>query len=70
MARALAGPFSDHQALPYRRITPSTAGEYLSLANVPCVGGSWLVSSECIEREDWTEITRRARTAAGLRHSR
>jgi 2-keto-3-deoxy-6-phosphogluconate aldolase len=37
--------------------------DYLSLANVACVGGSWIVPDEAVEREDWDRITALAREA-------
>ena len=42
------------------------AKEYLNLKNVICVGGSWIATSDMIDKKDWFEITRRAKSAAIL----
>ena len=44
-------------------ITAESFREYLTLPNVPCVGGSWVAPADAIEAEEWTEISRRARAA-------
>lgn len=67
MLRALAGPFPDHLFCPTGGVTPDNASQYLSLPNVPCVGGSWLAPAEAIEAQDFDGIERLARAAATLR---
>ena len=41
-------------------ITAQSFHDYLALANVPCVGGSWVASAKAIESQDWSGITSRA----------
>ena len=48
-------------------MTPQNAGSYLSLPNVICVGGSWIVTDADMAAGNWQAIEDRARTAAALR---
>lgn len=66
MLKAWQGPFGDVRFCPTGGIQPSNAGEFLALANVACVGGSWLVPGDALERGDWGRITALAREAAQL----
>ncbi|WP_406025571.1 bifunctional 4-hydroxy-2-oxoglutarate aldolase/2-dehydro-3-deoxy-phosphogluconate aldolase [Nocardioides sp. NBC_00850] len=61
--RALAGPFPDLRFLPSGGIGPDTMADYLDLPSVGAVSGSWIVEPELIRRQDWPEVTRRARAA-------
>ncbi len=63
MLKAIAGPFSKVTFCPTGGISPANYRDYLSLANVACVGGSWIVPDEAVEREDWDRITALAREA-------
>lgn len=63
MLRSIAGPFPHLRFCPTGGIDADKAGDYLSLPNVSCVGGSWLVSSDIIAAHDWGEITRRAKAS-------
>lgn len=48
-------------------ITPMRkVAEYLALANVPCVGGSWLAPPSAIAAGDWAHIMELARAVAGF----
>ncbi|HEX4051078.1 MAG TPA: bifunctional 4-hydroxy-2-oxoglutarate aldolase/2-dehydro-3-deoxy-phosphogluconate aldolase [Steroidobacteraceae bacterium] len=67
MLRALAGPFPDQLFCPTGGVTPDNAAQYLSLPNVPCVGGSWLAPPAAIEARDFDAIERLAREASALR---
>ncbi|MGE8447821.1 MAG: bifunctional 4-hydroxy-2-oxoglutarate aldolase/2-dehydro-3-deoxy-phosphogluconate aldolase [Comamonas sp.] len=68
MLKAWQGPFAEVRFCPTGGITPTNAPEFLALKNVVCVGGSWLVPTDTLERGDWEHITLLAREAAGLRH--
>jgi 2-dehydro-3-deoxyphosphogluconate aldolase / (4S)-4-hydroxy-2-oxoglutarate aldolase len=68
--RSIAGPLPDVRFCPTGGITAANAGEYLQLANVACVGGSWLPPAELIERQRWAEITVLARQAFQLRRAK
>lgn len=67
MLKALGGPFPDVRFCPTGGITAETAPDFLALANVACVGGSWLTPQHLIDSDDWTTITSLARDAAALR---
>jgi len=67
MLQALGAPFPDVSFCPTGGITRSTAPDYLALANVACVGGSWVAPRNLLESRDWAAIEQLARDAAGLR---
>lgn len=60
LLKAWSGPFPDIQFCPTGGISLDNYQDYLSLPNVICAGGSWLVNSELLANEDWAEITKRA----------
>jgi len=61
MLKSIGGPFPDITFCPTGGISPANFTDYLSLNNVACVGGSWVVPPGLIEKEDWTAITELAR---------
>ncbi|WDO08659.1 bifunctional 4-hydroxy-2-oxoglutarate aldolase/2-dehydro-3-deoxy-phosphogluconate aldolase [Streptomyces murinus] len=65
--RSLAGPLPQARFCPTGGIGPGNAAEYLSLPNVGCVGGSWMVPADAVAAGDWARIEALARAAAGLR---
>ena len=66
MLRALHAPFPDVVFCPTGGITAVTASDYLSLPNVPCVGGSWIAPSDRINATDWPTIQSLAHAASKL----
>ncbi len=64
--KALASPLPQLRFCPTGGITPESAPRYLALANVLCVGSSWLAPAERIAAADWPAITALARNAAKL----
>jgi 2-dehydro-3-deoxyphosphogluconate aldolase/(4S)-4-hydroxy-2-oxoglutarate aldolase len=70
MLKAMHGPFPDVQFCPTGGISEETAPQFLALANVACVGGSWLTPKAAVQANDWQEITRLAARAAALRPQR
>ena len=66
MLKAWQGPFGDVRFCPTGGISPANAAEFLALKNVVCVGGSWLVPTDTLERGDWSHISALAREAAAL----
>ncbi|KAF0285854.1 hypothetical protein BA899_01400 [Spiribacter sp. SSL99] len=71
---AFAGPFPALRFCPTGGVHSGNYLDFLQLANVPCVGGSWLTPVETIESGDWAHIealaahavaARRRETAAG-----
>ena len=65
--RALAGPLPQIRFCPTGGIGMGNAKTYLDLANVVCVGGSWLTSTDIVHAQDWTKVEALARVAAQLR---
>jgi 2-dehydro-3-deoxyphosphogluconate aldolase/(4S)-4-hydroxy-2-oxoglutarate aldolase len=66
--KALASPLPQIAFCPTGGVTPENAGEYLSLPNVLCAGGSWVAPRAMQEAGDWAGITALAREAARLGH--
>jgi 2-dehydro-3-deoxyphosphogluconate aldolase/(4S)-4-hydroxy-2-oxoglutarate aldolase len=66
MLKAWASPFADIAFCPTGGIDATSAPEYLALANVKVVGGSWLTPADAIRAGDWQRIERLARDAAAL----
>ncbi|QKV53190.1 bifunctional 4-hydroxy-2-oxoglutarate aldolase/2-dehydro-3-deoxy-phosphogluconate aldolase [Comamonas antarctica] len=66
MLKAWQGPFGDVLFCPTGGIQPGNAAEFLALANVACVGGSWLVPGDALAQGDWERITALARAASQL----
>ncbi|WP_424887725.1 bifunctional 4-hydroxy-2-oxoglutarate aldolase/2-dehydro-3-deoxy-phosphogluconate aldolase [Streptomyces sp. XH2] len=64
---SLASPLPEARFCPTGGIGPATAPAYLSLPNVGCVGGSWMLPRDVLARRDWGRVTELAREAAGLR---
>lgn len=64
--RAFAGPFAAVRFCPTGGIDRATTGRYLELANVACVGGSWVASEGLIRRGDLAGISENARYVATL----
>lgn len=67
MLKALNGPLPQVTFCPTGGVGPGNAGEYLSLPNVACVGGSWVAPAELLAARDWDGIERLARAAAALK---
>ncbi len=65
--KAFYGPFAEARFCPTGGINLQTAGAYLDLPNVLCVGGSWLTPSDLLKARDWDRVESLAREAAALR---
>ncbi|WP_329227282.1 bifunctional 4-hydroxy-2-oxoglutarate aldolase/2-dehydro-3-deoxy-phosphogluconate aldolase [Streptomyces canus] len=65
--RSLAGPLPQARFCPTGGIGPGNATEYLSLPNVGCVGGTWMLPADAIAARDWGRVESLAREAAGLK---
>ena len=55
--RALAGPLPEVTFCPTGGIDRASSADYLALANVACVGGSWLTPSDLVTAGEWAAIT-------------
>ena len=69
MLKALAGPFPDVTFCPTGGISVATATDFLALANVACVGGSWLTPADAVAAGDWARVTALASETSGLRRA-
>ena len=67
MLKAWGGPFFDVRFCPTGGVTPQNASEFLSLSNVACVGGSWLVPADALAQGDWARVEQLAREACQLK---
>jgi 2-dehydro-3-deoxyphosphogluconate aldolase/(4S)-4-hydroxy-2-oxoglutarate aldolase len=66
MLKAWQGPFGDVTFCPTGGIHAGNAHEFLSLSNVACVGGSWIVPNDAVQAGDWARVTELARAASQL----
>ncbi len=64
--KALGGPFPQVRFCPTGGVTPSNLKTYLSLPNVICAGGSWMVPSDLNEADAFTKAAAMARQAKEL----
>ena len=62
--KAVAAPLGGLRFCPTGGIGIDTAQDYLSLANVACVGGSWVAPRDAVAAGDWARIERLAAAAA------
>lgn len=69
MLKAWSGPFYDVKFCPTGGVTAENAKSFLSLPNVVCVGGSWLVQEQSLNAGNWTGIQDLARGAFHLRNA-
>lgn len=65
--RALASPLPGIRFCPTGGITAATAQDWLKLANVVCVGGSWMCAAALVRAGNWADVERLAREAAAPR---
>ncbi|HUZ90729.1 MAG TPA: bifunctional 4-hydroxy-2-oxoglutarate aldolase/2-dehydro-3-deoxy-phosphogluconate aldolase [Methylocella sp.] len=63
---SLAGPLPDLIFCPTGGIDAAKATNYLALANVACVGGSWMVAPGLIEAQELGKVEQLAREASAL----
>lgn len=66
MLKALSGPLPAATFCPTGGIRPENARSYLALANVACVGGSWVAPTEALRAGDWRRVEALAAEAAAL----
>jgi len=64
--KALSSPLPHITFCPTGGINADKAGDFLSLPNVACVGGSWVAPKALVESEDWAGITALAKAASQL----
>jgi 2-dehydro-3-deoxyphosphogluconate aldolase/(4S)-4-hydroxy-2-oxoglutarate aldolase len=62
--KAVAAPLAGLRFCPTGGIGTETAPAYLALANVACVGGSWVAPRQAVLAQDWSHVERLAAAAA------
>jgi 2-dehydro-3-deoxyphosphogluconate aldolase/(4S)-4-hydroxy-2-oxoglutarate aldolase len=67
--KAVAAPLAGLRFCPTGGIGLSTAPAYLALANVACVGGSWVAPRDAVAAGDWSRVEQLASQAAALKRS-
>jgi 2-dehydro-3-deoxyphosphogluconate aldolase / (4S)-4-hydroxy-2-oxoglutarate aldolase len=65
--KSLQGPLPMLSFCPTGGIDLASAPAYLSLSNVPCVGGTWITPADALKAGDFARIGRLAAEAAALR---
>ena len=68
MLKSIGGPFPHITFCPTGGVSQKNFNDYLALANVACVGGSWIVPSREIKMENWDTITKLAENAVAESH--
>ena len=68
--KAFAPVFPGVVFCPTGGLNDGNAGDFLSLPNVPVVGGAWMATPEMIAARDWDGIAERARQASRLAPAR
>ncbi|MET9374854.1 bifunctional 4-hydroxy-2-oxoglutarate aldolase/2-dehydro-3-deoxy-phosphogluconate aldolase [Streptomyces sp. NPDC002992] len=64
---SLSGPLPQARFCPTGGISLGSAPSYLSLPNVGCVGGTWMLPADALAARDWARVESLAREAAQLR---
>ncbi|MGW1249727.1 bifunctional 4-hydroxy-2-oxoglutarate aldolase/2-dehydro-3-deoxy-phosphogluconate aldolase [Streptomyces sp. NPDC002535] len=65
--KSLAGPLPRARFCPTGGVSLASAPAYLSLPNVGCVGGTWMLPPDALAARDWARVEALAREAAALR---
>lgn len=66
LLKALHGPLPQLRFCPTGGIDAGSAGDYLALPNVLCVGGSWMVQKAWLDAGDYDSVREASRQAAAL----
>jgi 2-dehydro-3-deoxyphosphogluconate aldolase/(4S)-4-hydroxy-2-oxoglutarate aldolase len=64
--KAIGAPIPEVSFMPTGGIGPDNAGDYLSLPNVACIGGSWIAPPALLRDKDFAAIGKLAAAAASL----
>jgi len=67
--KALGAPLPGIRFCPTGGVGAKNAAEYLGLANVICVGGSWVAPADALASGNWTRITALSKEASQLGRS-
>lgn len=69
MLKSIAGPLPQIKFCPTGGVTETNANEFLSLDNVLCVGGTWMLGKTDLASKNWQSIKLKALAAAQLNKS-
>ncbi|MGB5506240.1 MAG: bifunctional 4-hydroxy-2-oxoglutarate aldolase/2-dehydro-3-deoxy-phosphogluconate aldolase [Sulfurovum sp.] len=61
--KAFSGPFASMHFCPTGGVNLKNINDFLSLPNVLCVGGSWIVPKSAMEKKDFYKITKLCKEA-------
>ncbi|MFV3412413.1 bifunctional 4-hydroxy-2-oxoglutarate aldolase/2-dehydro-3-deoxy-phosphogluconate aldolase [Pseudomonas nitroreducens] len=64
--KAFGGPFPEVRFCPTGGVGPDNLNDYYRLANVMCVGGSWMLPKAAVDSGDWATVERLSREALAL----
>ena len=64
--KAIGAPLPQIRFCPTGGVSMANVGDYLSLSNVLCCGGSWVAPKDLMAKGDWDGIVALAREAAAL----
>ncbi|CUH77565.1 bifunctional 4-hydroxy-2-oxoglutarate aldolase/2-dehydro-3-deoxy-phosphogluconate aldolase [Tropicibacter naphthalenivorans] len=64
--KAIGAPIPQVSFCPTGGVSMKNVGDYLSLPNVLCCGGSWVAPKDLVQAQDWDGITALAAEAAKL----
>ncbi|MCF6435054.1 bifunctional 4-hydroxy-2-oxoglutarate aldolase/2-dehydro-3-deoxy-phosphogluconate aldolase [Pseudoalteromonas sp. MMG022] len=67
MLKSIGGPLPQVTFCPTGGITLESAPKYLSLSNVICVGGTWMLDKQLIANKDWQAIEALAKQASEVK---
>lgn len=54
--KAFGGPFGEVRFCPTGGVNPGNVRQYMALANVMCVGGTWMLDSGWIKNGEWDKV--------------
>ncbi len=66
--KSFSGPFASMHFCPTGGINIENMNDFLSLDNVLCVGGSWIVPKQAIREKNFAHITELCKVALGAIH--
>lgn len=66
MLKSISGPLPQVTFCPTGGINLNNAKDYLTLNNVACIGGTWMLDKQLIKSKNWEEISRLAKQASEL----
>ncbi len=66
MLKSIGAPIPQISFCPTGGISQKNVKDYFKLANVACVGGSWMCAANLVDSENWDEITRLSAEAIEL----